>query len=129
MLTFSLSKQVAGVEVAGVVTVYHDPPPTPITVQQIGALASYCVGGGFTAECSEPVARILDPPPPGSFYPDLSDNEVVAEVWAETADSFSFTAALGSLAAAPGVYTVIVWRKSETLLLSDVLVELSVVQS
>ena len=129
VLTLSLSKRRAGVEVGDAVTVYYDPLPTPKTAQQIGALSSYCVGGGFTTECAEPVARILGRPGPGLFYTDLSDIDVVAEVWEETADSFSFTASLGSLATTPGVYTVTVWHRSETRWLTEVLAQLSVVQS
>ena len=128
LLSLSLAKRIPGVSIGGVISVYYDPLPTPKTPQQIDALDSYCVGGGFTTGCGDPVARILDPPGPGRFYSNLDANEVIADAWAETADSFSFTASLGSLATTPGVYTVTIWRASETSLLTEGLAELSVVQ-
>ena len=127
-LTLSMEKEASGVKVGGVVSVYFDPIPVPMTSRQIDALDSYCAGGGQTTRCGDPVARILDPPPPRSFYSDLDANEVVADSWEETADSFSFTASLGGLATTPGVYTVTVWRDSGTRQLSEVLAQLSVVQ-
>lgn len=127
-VSFSLAKLEAGVRVGSVVTVYYDPPPTPKTPEQIDALDSYCVGGGFTTSCGDPVARVLEPPGPGSFYSNLDANEVVADTWNETGDVFGFTASLGRLATEPGVYTVTVWRDSGGGLLTEQLVELSVTQ-
>ena len=128
-LSFSLTKQDAGVRVGAVVSVYYDPLPTPKTPAQIDRLRSYCVGGGFTTTCSgDPVARILEPPGPGSYYSNLDANEVVADRWNETGDTFSFSASLGSLATNPGVYTVTIWRDRGGTWLSEQLVELSVTQ-
>lgn len=126
-LSFSLTKREALVRVGRVVSVYYDPLPAPKTPEQIDALDSYCIGGGFTTQCGEPVARILKPPEPGYFYSDVDANEVVASSWNETGAAFSFTAALGPLAARSGVYTVIVWRDSNGRL-DEALVQLSVVR-
>ena len=125
-LSFSVSKVVRGVDVAPLVTIYFDPPPTPKTREQIDRLHSYCVGGGFTEGCGEPVAEVLEPPSPGSFYTSLQGNEVVADEWTETSGAFSFSASLGSLTSAPGVYSVVIWRDSPNDLFTEVLVELSV---
>ena len=127
-LAFSLAKREPGVRVGSVVTMYYDPLPTPKTPAQIDRLRSYCVGGGFTTSCGEPVARVLEPPGPGYFYSNLDANEVVADRWNETGDTFSFTASLGSLVSRPGVYTVTVWRDSGGTVFTEQLVELSATQ-
>ncbi len=119
-LSFSVSKIAAGVDVAPIVSIFFDPPPTPKTRGQLDRLDSYCVGGGFTETCVEPVAVVLEPPGADFYYDSLQDNEVVADEWIETPGGFSFSASLGGLAAPSGVYTVVVWRATE------VLVELSV---
>ncbi len=127
-LSLSLSKLVSNLEVGGAVSIYYDPPPTPKTPAQIETLRSYCTGGGFTASCGNPVARILEPPRAGYYYSNLDANEVVAGFWAETADAFSFSANMGTLLQEPGVYTVGVWQATGGRLLTDLLLELSVVQ-
>ena len=43
---------------------YHE-PPHPLTVEQLDAAHSYIVG-------QEPATFVLPPPPPGSFYPELT---------------------------------------------------------
>ncbi len=126
-LTFTVSKVAGGIDIGPVVTVSYDPPPTPKTPEQIDRTKSYCVGGGFRETCLDAAAvRILKPPPSGSYYPSLDNNEVVADEWSETPTEFRFSADLGSLADAPGIYTVSIWRAGSGLLLTDVLVELSV---
>ena len=82
---------------------------------------------------SRPVAGtpwpgILEPPRAGYYYSNLDANEVVADFWAETTDAFSFSANMGTLLQEPGVYTVGVWRATGGRLLTDLLLELSVVQ-
>ncbi len=127
-LSLSVAKREAGVRVGPVVSIYYDPLPTPKTPAQIDRLHSYCVGGGFTTSCGDPVARILEPPGPGYFYSNLDANEVVADSWNETGDTFSLTASLSDLATRPGVYTVSVWRDSAGSILVEHLVALSVTQ-
>ena len=126
VLSLSLTKRETGVAIGGVVSIAHDPPPTPKTPVQIDTLDSYCLGGGFTTNCPDShAARILEPPGAGYHYSNLDANEVVASSWTETADGFSFTADVWHLLAGPGVYTVVVWRDSGVRQLSEVLVELS----
>ena len=128
VLTLTVSKQSPEIKIGGLVSVYFDPVPIPMTSRQIDVLNSYCVGGGQTTRCGDPVIRILDPPPPGSFYSNLDANEVVADTWMETDDSFSFTASVGHLITRSGVYTVTLWRDSGTNRFDEAVLQLSVVQ-
>ena len=125
VLSLSLAKRETGVVIGRVVGIYYDSSPTPKTPAQIDTLRSYCIGGGFTTSCGDPVARILIPPGPGRYYSNLDSNEVVADSWNETADAFSFSANVGRLMQRPGVYTVVIWRDSSRGSLSEGLVELS----
>ena len=126
VLSFSLAKRETGVAIGGLVSIFYDPPPTPKTPQQIDALHSYCIGGGFTPTCPDSdAATVLEPPGAGYHYSNLDANEVVANSWTETADAFSFAANVGRLMQRPGVYTVIIWRDNSGGYLSEVLVSLS----
>ena len=125
VLSLSLAKRETGVVIGRVVGIYYDSSPTPKTPAQIDTLRSYCIGGGFTTSCGDPVGRILIPPGPGRYYSNLDSNEVVADSWNETADAFSFSANVGRLMQRPGVYTVVIWRDSSRGSLSEALVELS----
>ena len=126
-LTLALSKPNGDVKIAPTVAIFYDPTPIPKKPEQIDALDSYCTGGGFSTKCGDPVARILEPLPPGWSYDSLSNIAVIADDWMETENSFSFRASLGELVARPGVYTVVVWRDSDSDRLSEVLLELSAV--
>ena len=128
-LSFTVNKVADRVTIAEVVTVYFEDTPTPKTPQQIEQLSAYCVGGGFTEQCGDPVARILKPPPPGSYYPSLDSNELVADAWSETDKHFTFVAELGNLATTPGVYTVTIWRANSGPYITEVLAQLSVTQN
>ncbi len=126
VLSFSLAKRETGVAIGAIVSVSFDPPPAPKTPQQIDALDSYCVGGGFTPTCPDSdAATVLKPLGAGYHYSNLDANEVVANSWTETADAFSFAANVGRLMQRPGVYTVIIWRDNSGGYLSEILVELS----
>ncbi len=127
VLSLSLAKKRAGVDIAPSVAIYYDPPPTPKTPEQINAIRSYCIGGGFSPGCGDPVAQVLEPLPPGWHYTEIDATDVVADQWMETEDSFKFSADLGGLVAKAGVYTVVVWRDSDTGRFSEVLLELSAV--
>ena len=126
VLSLSVTKNEGGVRIGGLVSVYFDPTPRPVSRELNDSLDSYCVGGGATTRCGDSVVRILDPPQPGRFYTDLDDNEVVATTWTETTTSFSFSADVGSLMEKPGVYTVILWRDDGGATFSGSLVQLSV---
>ena len=126
-LSLKLTKLADGLEIGGAVSVYYDPLPSQKDPAQIDALETYCLGGGFTTICDEPIATILKPLRRG-FYSGLEPDHVIAEVWNETSTEFSFLAKLGSLATNPGVYTVVVWRDSAGPLLSEAVLELSTIQ-
>ena len=102
--------------------------PEVFSAAEIGVLESYCVGGGFTTDCGQPIARVLAPPGAGRFYPDLEPGEIVASVWRETALDFELRAELGALVREPGVYTVHVWRASGRATLTESLLQLSAYQ-
>ena len=124
-LSLFLSKRETGIAI-GTVSIAYDPPPTPKTPAQIDALHSYCTGGGFTTDCSGlAAAKILEPPPPGQYYPNLHANEVVASMWRDSPSHFMMTARMGSLLQEPGVYTVIVWRDNGEEYVSEKLIALS----
>ena len=125
-LSLEIVKQETGVQIGGVVSIYYDPPVTPKTTQAIETLHSYCLGGGFTTQCGDEVASILEPPEQGYYYSSLQYNEVVASSWNETAEGFSFAADMGTLLQTPGVYTVVVWRGTGGTWLEEALVQLSV---
>ena len=92
-------------------------------------MVNYCTGEGFSVDCGSPAIKVLKPRLRQAVsYANLNANEVVAEVWEEDNNSFSFSASLGELASRPGVYTVVVWRASDTTQLTDRLLELSVVR-
>ena len=125
-LCLSINKREVGISVGNVISIAYDPPPTPKTPQQIGALNRYCTGGGFTIHCPEFVtARIMEPPPPGQHYTNLNTNEVVARRWIDSYSHFTMMARMGSLLKKPGVYTVIVWRDDGKEWLSEQLIALS----
>ena len=103
--------------------------PAPRRRRQIGTLHSYCVGGGFSTQCGDPAIRVIKPAAPGRYYSSLPSNTVIADEWVETDRSFQFNASVGSLVNKPGVYTVTVWRDSDTDRLTEVLLELSIIGS
>ena len=126
VLSLSVTKNEVGIRIGGLVTVYYDPRPTPVSRELNDSLDSYCIGGGATTNCPDSVIRILDPPGPGRYYASLDSNEVVADTWRESTTSFSFSADVGRLMEDPGVYTVILWRDGGGSYYSEPLVELSV---
>ncbi len=128
-LSLSVSKPHGNVEIAPTVAIYFDPVPSPKTPEQIGTLHSYCVGGGFSTQCGDPAIRVIKPAAPGRYYSSLPSNTVIADEWVETDMSFRLTASVGGLVNKPGVYTVTVWRDSDTDRLTEVLLELSIIWS
>ena len=119
-------KREPGVRVAGVVSVFYDPPPQSLSPSAIDALADYCTGGGPTVECGAPVVRVLPRLEAGNFYTDLNANDVVAADWQDSDNAFTFSANVGHLMQKPGVYTIVVWRDRGDGKLEEKLVELSI---
>ena len=114
VLSLRLQPQ-TGVEI-GYIAVYYDPLPTPKRPEEISRLKSYCVGGGFTDDCEsvKPIARVLAPPPPGSYYVELYLEDVVADSWAGHEDgSFSIEADLRQFTTVGGIYTILIYSNSE----------------
>ena len=126
VLDMELVKQEPDIDIGQVVSLYYDLTPVRMSVEQLEALDSYCVGGGQTTRCGEPVVRVLKPPGANRYYSDLDHNEIVADAWIETDSGFRFSADVSRFVQRPGVYTVIVWRDTGEARLSEQLVELSV---
>ena len=100
----------------GYLAIYYDPPPTPKHPEEISNLRSYCVGGGFTDNCEniEPIARVLEPAPPGSYYVDLNPADVVAHLWNVHGDgSVTIKADLRQFTIVDGIYTIVMYSNSE----------------
>ena len=106
-LSVTLRKIDASVAIHGVVYIYLDPQPEPLSSARVDALGRYCLGGGATSSCPNPVVRVL---PPGSSYAGQPSDVVVASEWYETDRLLNFSVDLGLLARSPGVYTVVFWR-------------------
>ena len=125
-LSFSMVKREPGLRVGGVVSVFYDPPPQPVSPSVINALDSYCTGGGPTADCGAPVVRVLPRLEAGYSYRDLNANEVVATDWQDSDNAFTFSADVAQLMQKPGVYTIVVWRDRGGRDPEEKLVELSI---
>ena len=106
-LNVTLRKVGEGVAIHGVVHIYRDPYPEPLSSARVDALDRYCIGGGATSSCPAPVARVL---PPGSQSADHPLDVVIAREWNETDNTFNFSVDLGLLAQFPSVYTVVFFR-------------------
>ncbi len=126
LLSLVVLKNLTGLEIAPTATLFYDPPPISMTPEEIGALDRYCIGGGATTRCGEPVADVLKPPESGRHYTGLTGNDVVADVWDEDENSLTVIANLGSLTAKPGIYTVVAWRESGGERLEERLLALTV---
>ena len=106
-LNVTLRKVGEGVAIHGVVHIYRDPHPEPLSSARVDALDRYCIGGGATSSCPAPVVRVL---PPGSQSADHAPDVVIAREWNETDKALNFSADLGLLAQSPGVYTIVFFR-------------------
>ena len=126
ILSLAVTKNETGIRIGGLVSVYYDPPPIPVSRELNDSLDSYCIGGGATTNCPRSAIRILDPPGAGYYYSSLDSNEVVASSWRETTTSFSFSVDVGRLMEDPGVYTVMLWRDEGGSQFTESLLSLSV---
>ena len=123
--TLTVTKNGQDIRIGRVATIYYDPLPVPMTPREIDALDSYCIGGGATTRCGDPVVRILPPPGPNRYYSNLEANTVVADDWAEDDHSFQVVANIAYLVTKPGVYTVVLWKDSGTNQFNERLLMLS----
>ena len=99
------------VDVGQLLSIYHDPTPVLHTAQELNTEGprSYCLGGGFTAECPDPAGAVLRPPRPGFRYTDLDETDVVADDWTVDGRQYRIEADVSGILRTPGVYTVVVW--------------------
>ena len=106
-LSVTLRKIDPSVAIHGEVYIYRDPQPEPLSSARVDALGRYCLGGGASSSCPDPVVRVL---PPGSSYAGQPSDVVVASEWYETDRLLNFAVDLGLLAHSPGIYTIVFWR-------------------
>ena len=106
-LSVTLRKIDPSVAIHGEVYIYRDPQPETLSAAKIDALGKFCLGGGATSSCPNPVVRVL---PPGSSYAGQPSDVVVASEWYETDRLLNFAVDLGLLAHSPGIYTIVFWR-------------------
>lgn len=116
---------VPGLQVFPTVNVYMEPLPEPHTAAEIEQFRSYCVGGGFSAECGTPVARVVPPPPPGSQYVNLPASVIVARSWTLSGGDLEIVADLGALAEETGVYTVTLYADEGNAVSGSTLLQLT----
>ncbi len=116
-----------GVAIFPTIQVHYEPVPEPRTGAEIETLKTYCVGGGFSESCGEPLVQILPPAQPGSRYLNLPDNVVVADSWVESGGDLEITADLAEFATEPGIYTVTLFEDAGNGQSSGILLQLSAV--
>ncbi len=110
------------------VQVHFEEPPLARTGAEIEEFKTYCVGGGFSAECGQPHVQILPPPKPGSRYLNLPDNVIVADTWVISGGDIEITADLGQYAEQPGVYTTTMFEDVGNGVSGNILLQLSAVK-
>jgi uncharacterized protein YkwD len=107
------------------VEIYYEPETSPRTGAEIEQFTSYCVGGGFSAECGTPIARVVPPPQPGTRYLNLPDNVVVARTWVVSGGDIEIIADLGSLVSLPGHYTTAMYEDAGNGVSGDIALQLT----
>ena len=110
--TLSISGRVV-LGVIDAVAIYYDPVPHAWTQQGL-------LNGPHSYSLGDRVGYVVSPPPPGYFYTNLPPDAIQAGVWnVSSAGDFSIKADLNAvLKRGPGVYTVVIWSKAGTELLS-----------
>jgi len=109
-LTLNAQINEPGFDLFGAMTIHREELPSARSIEQIEQLHSYCVGGDFSEECGDPIARILPPPPRGRNYVNLPEGTFVADTWSVSGGIIQIEADLGSIITQPGVYTVTLYR-------------------
>ncbi len=111
------------------VQVFFEAIPEPRTAAEIEQFTSYCVGGGFTDRCGEPIVQIVPPPQPGTRYLNLPDNVVVARSWVVSGGDIEIAADVSEFATQPGYYTVTMFEDAGNGSSGSMLLQLSAVKS
>ncbi len=107
------------------VQVHYEENPVERTGVEIEEFKTYCVGGGFSDECGEPIVQILPPPQAGTRYLNLPANVVVARSWVVSGGDIEIIADIGSFADQPGVYTTTLFEDEGNGVSGSVLMQLS----
>ena len=107
--------------------VFREPLPVARSPGAISVLHSYCVGGGFSEDCGDPVSIILPPLPFGMEYLDINPIAVMATQWNLTSGSFILQADLGDAGLHPGVYTLVMFADNGLAEPDQTILELSMV--
>ncbi len=110
------------------VQVHYEEAPVERTTVEIEQFTSYCVGGGFSSECGEPIVQIVPPPRAGSRYLNLPESVIVADSWVVSGGDIEITADLGKFARQPGVYTTTLFKDSGDGVSGDLVLQLSTVR-
>lgn len=108
------------------IEIHFESEPVPHTGDEIEQFKSYCVGGGFSAECGESAVRIVPPPQPGTQYLNLPANMVVARTWVVSGGDIEIIADLGELVSRHGVYTFSVYEDTGSQMSGELALQLSV---
>ncbi len=111
------------------VQIYFESTPVARTVAEIEQFKTYCVGGGFSEDCGEPIVQIVPPPQPGTRYLNLPDNIIVARSWIVSGGDLEIIADLKQFVSEPGVYTTSLYEDPGTGYSGDLLLQLSTIKS
>ncbi len=109
------------------VQVHYEELPIARSGVEIEQFNMYCVGGGFSAECGEPLVHILPPPQPGSRYLNLPENVIIASSWVISGGDIEIMADLGSFASEPGIYTTTLLEDAGDGVSGSLLMQLSTI--
>ena len=95
------------------VAIYYDPVSHAWTQQEL-------LNGPHSYSLGDAAGYVVSPPSPGHFYIDLPPDAIMAGVWnvSNTGDFTIITDLNAVLKRGPGVYTVVIWSKAGTELLS-----------
>lgn len=107
------------------VQIHFEEFPVEHTGLEIEQFKTYCVGGGFSEECGDPIVQILPPPQPGTRYLNLPDNVVVAKSWVVSGGDIEITADFGTFADRPGIYTTTLFADKGNGVSGSILLQLS----
>lgn len=117
-----------GVTIFPTVQVHYEEMPVERSGDDIEQFTTYCVGGGFSEECGDPLVQILPPPQPGTRYVNLPENVIVAKSWVISGGDIEIIADLGSFADEPGIYTTTMFEDKGNGVSGSILMQLSTIR-